>query len=105
MALSMRADDRRDSRVLWRYTTEAHKWSVNVTVREGQQHMGRQKVNQMGILINTAHTHTHTAGYNRIDMCTQHALKSHINRQLPATCCECVIVTLWGSVSHKRVII
>lgn len=50
-------------------------------------------------------THTHTAGYNRIGMCTQHALKSHINRQLPATCCECVIVTLWGSVSHKRVII
>lgn len=101
----MRADDRRDTGVSWCYTTEAHKWSVNLTVQRGQQHMGRQISSQVGILINTAHTHT--AGCNRTDMCAQHALKSHTNRQLPAICCECAIVTLRGSVlsvsSHRRV--
>lgn len=34
----------------------------------------------------------------------QRALKLHTYRQLPATCSECVIVTLGGCVSHKRVI-
>uniref|UniRef100_A0A0S7EQW4 PPUP8923 n=1 Tax=Poeciliopsis prolifica TaxID=188132 RepID=A0A0S7EQW4_9TELE len=47
---------------------------------------------------------THPAGCNRGDMCAQHALKSHTNRQLPATRCECVIVTLWGFVPQEHVI-
>lgn len=59
-----------------------------------QPHMNTDKHN----------AHTHTAGCNHANMCAQHALKSHTNRQLPATRCERVIVTLWGSVSHKRVI-
>lgn len=48
--------------------------------------MGQQTFNQTGILINTTHTHQFVI--------VQHALKSHTDRQLPATCCECVIVTL-----------
>ena len=99
----MRADDRRDTEVLWCYTTEAHKCSVNVTVERATVYRAAEIQPDRNTEHNT-HTHTHTAGCNRADMCAQHALKSHTNRQLPGTRCECVIVTLWGSVSHKRVV-
>lgn len=99
-ALSMRADDRRDAEVLPCYTTEAHKWSVNVTAeREGNGIRSGKKI-QPDRNTDKHSAHTHTAGCN----CTQHALKSHTNRQLPETCCEHVIVALWGFISHKRVI-
>lgn len=35
-ALSMRADDRCDTRILWWHTTGAHEWSVNVAWRGGR---------------------------------------------------------------------
>lgn len=61
---------------------------------------------QTGTLINTAHTYLHTraAGWNHCSMCAQHGLQTHTNTQLLAAHSECVIVTLWGSVSHMRVV-
>lgn len=66
--------------------------------------VGRQRATANGAANiqpdrNTDKHHTHAAVCNRA-ACSE---VTH-NRQLPVTCSECVIVTLGGCVSHKRVI-
>lgn len=97
-ALNMSADDRH-----WYWSLLIYTGVPQVVCkcdsRESHSYWGSKPSN-----INEYTQHMRTAGCSCSNMCVQHALKSHTNRQLQETCCECVIVILWGSVSHKCVI-
>lgn len=97
-ALITRADDRRDTRILWCYTTGAPQV---VCKCDG----GERATSEIQPDRNTRarNARAHSGSWSQRRVCAQHAPKSHTNRQLPAACCACVIVTLWGSVSRKRV--
>lgn len=70
---------------------------------------GRGGADQTATPVNTKHTHEHMSTHAQqvviaATCARSRALKSHTNRQLPATRCEFVIMTHTGSISRERVV-